>query len=87
MQELKSKLDSEFLAKAVVKLMKQDILARFLKVKQLSEEDQEFCDKIDWFPIDEMELKEEYVSKLKEIEKGPHSEITLDELDKLMDLK
>ena len=64
---LKSKLslDSAFLANAIVRLMKRDIFERFTKTGEFTEEDREFCDKISWFPIDELEVKEEYVEKLK----------------------
>jgi len=81
------KLDSELLAKAVVRLMKRDIFEVFIKTGELSAEDQEFCDMIDWYPVDELPLREEYVKKLKQIEKGPHSRMTLEELDELMGLK
>ena len=90
MEELikhKLKLDSEFLAKAVVKLMKQSIFERFVKTKELSEEDQEFCDKIDWYPIDELEVKEEYAEKLKRVSEGEHLPMTVEGLDKLMHIK
>jgi hypothetical protein len=80
-------LDSELLAKSVVRLMKRDIFEQFIKSGELSAEDQEFCDSIDWYPVDELPLREEYVKKLKQIEKGPHSRMTLEELDELMGLK
>ena len=80
-------LDAELLAKAVVRLMKRDIFEEFIKTGELSAEDQEFCDGIDWYPVDELPLREEYVKKLKQIEKGPHSRMTLEELDELMGLK
>jgi len=80
------KLDSELLAKAVVRLMKRDIFEEFIKTGELSAEDQEFCDRIDWYPVDELPLRDEYVKKLKQIEKGPHSKaMTLEELDTWFD--
>ncbi len=69
------------------KVMKREIFDRFIKTGTLSKADQEFCDRIDWHPVDELELKEEFVKELKEIEKGPHSKMTLKELDELMGLK
>ena len=81
------KLDAELLAKAVVRLMKRDIFEEFIKTGELSAEDQEFCDRIDWYPVDELPLREEYVKKLRQIEKGPHFRMTLEELDELMGLK
>lgn len=55
------------MAKAVVRLMKRDIFEEFIETGELSADDQEFCDKIDWYPVDELPLKEEYVKKLKQM--------------------
>ena len=43
-------------------LNKKRIFEEFIKTGTLSTEDQEFCDKIDWYPVDELELKEEYIA-------------------------
>jgi len=59
------KLDSKFLAKAVVKLMKQDILERYKQTGEVSDEDWEFCEKIDWHPVDELSQKPEHIEELK----------------------
>ena len=61
----KLKLESEFLANAIVRLIKRDIFDRFTKTGELTKEDQEFCDKLEWSPIDELEVREEYIEKLK----------------------
>lgn len=66
--------------------LKKDIFDRFIRAGKLTEEEREFCDSIDWHPVDELPLREEYVRKLKRIEKGPHSRMTLEELDKLLGL-
>ena len=66
---------------------KRRLFEEFIKTGKISDEDQNFCDEINWDPIDELEVKEEYVKKLKKIVKGPHSRMTLGELDKLMGLK
>ena len=50
-------------------LNKKRIFEEFIKTGTLSDEDQKFCDKMDWDPIDELEVKEEYIEKLKKIEK------------------
>ncbi len=68
-------------------VIKRDIFERYLKTRKLSKEDEEFCERIDWHPVDELPLKEEFIEELKKIEKGPHSKVTLEELDKLMGLK
>jgi len=68
-------------------LNKKRIFEEFLKTGTVSTNDQKFCDEINWDPIDEMEVREEYVKKLKKIKKGPHSRMNLKELDKLMRLE
>jgi hypothetical protein len=66
--------------------MKQSIFERFIKSGELSEEDQEFCEQIDWYPIDELEVREEYAEKLKSRLKEPVGKpITIKEFNKLCD--
>jgi len=82
------KLDSELLAKAVVRLMKRDIFEEFIKTGTLSDDDQEFCDKIDWHPVDELPLEESFVKELEKARDEPSGKpMTLEELDELMGLK
>jgi len=52
--------------------MKKMIFERYMKTGKLSDEDWEYCEKIDWHPVDELPLKEEFINKLKKIkeEKG-----------------
>ncbi|MFH0875602.1 MAG: hypothetical protein V1859_06705 [archaeon] len=68
-------------------LLKKDIFEQFMKTRKLSEEDTKFCEAIDWHPVDELPLKEEYVKKLKEAESGSHEKINAEELDSLLGLK
>ena len=67
--------------------MKKEIFEEFIKTGAVSEENQKFCDSIGWDPIDELEVRGEYIEKLKKIEKEPHSRMTLEKLDKLLSLK
>ena len=67
--------------------LKREIFDKYVKTGKLSDEDWNFCEKIDWIPGDWLPLREEFVKELKEIEKGPHSKMTLKELDELMGLK
>ena len=50
--------------------MKKLIFENYLKTGTISNEEWEFCEKIDWHPVDELPLKEEFVEKLKKIKKG-----------------
>lgn len=53
------------------KLNKERIFKGYFKKGELSEEDWEFCEKMDWHPVDELPLKKEFVKELKERKKGP----------------
>jgi len=80
------KLDAELLAKAVVRLMKRDIFEVFIKTGELSAEDQEFCDRIDWHPVDELPLKESFVKELEKAKDEPSGKsMTLEEFNKWCD--
>ncbi len=65
---------------------KKEIFGRFIR-DEMSAGDEEFCEKTGWDPLDEMEVREEYIEKLKRIGEGPHIPMTLRGLDKLLGLK
>lgn len=44
--------------------IKKLIFENYLKTGTLSDEEWEFCDKIDWHPVDELPLKEEFKKEL-----------------------
>ncbi|HLD89240.1 MAG TPA: hypothetical protein VI894_03465 [Candidatus Nanoarchaeia archaeon] len=48
---------------------KKLIFEKYLKTGEVSDDDWKFCDKIDWHPVDELPLKEEFVEKLKKTKK------------------
>jgi hypothetical protein len=50
-------------------LKKKEIFERYIKTGELSDEDWMFCERIDWHPVDELPLKEEFVKRLKEARK------------------
>lgn len=50
---------------------KKRIFEVFLKTRKLPPDDQQFCDEIDWHPVDELPLKEEFVKKLMSSAKKP----------------
>jgi len=49
--------------------MKKLIFENYIRTRKISDEEWEFCEKIDWHPVDELPLKEEYIKKLKSIKK------------------
>ncbi|MBL7101005.1 MAG: hypothetical protein ISS23_03570 [Nanoarchaeota archaeon] len=67
-------------------IFKREIFETFIRTGKLSKEEQEFCNKRDWHPVDELPIKEEYLKKLRKIEKGLHSKpMSPAELDKWFD--
>ena len=69
------------------KIMKREIFEEFIKTGKLSKEGEKFCDSINWYPIAELEVRDEYIEKLTKIGKGPHTRMTLKKLDKWLSLK
>lgn len=64
-------------------LLKRVIFEKYIKTGKLSDDEEEFCEKINWEPIDELELREEYAKKIKGLVKRPHSgSKTLEEFNK-----
>lgn len=52
---------------ARAELRKKSIFEKYIKTGELSDKDWAFCEEIDWHPVDELPLKEEF---LKELEKA-----------------
>lgn len=53
--------------------IKKLIFEEYMKTGKLSREHEEFCEEIDWHPVDELPLKKEFVAKLQKTIKGPHT--------------
>lgn len=49
--------------------LKKLIFENYMKTGTITDDEWEFCDKIDWHPVDELPLKEEFVKKLEKIKK------------------
>lgn len=63
--------------------LKKEIFERFIKTGTLSDDDQKFCDKIDWYPVDELPLREEFIEELKKARKEHSGKaMTIKEFDK-----
>ncbi|MBS3076197.1 hypothetical protein J4481_00450 [Candidatus Pacearchaeota archaeon] len=65
----------------------RSIFEKYMHKEKLSKEDFEFCKLINWHPVDELPLKKEYIQEMLKIEKMPHKKTTLNDLDRLMNLK
>lgn len=51
--------------------MKKEIFEEYIKTRKLSKEYEEFCESIDWHPVDELPMKKEFIEELKKISKEP----------------
>jgi len=49
--------------------IKKLIFENYIKTGNITDEEWEFCEKIDWHPVDELPLKEEFKRKMEEIKK------------------
>ena len=45
-------------------LRKKKIFEEYIKTGELSDKDWAFCEEIDWHPVDELPLKEEFIKEL-----------------------
>lgn len=53
--------------------MKKLIFENYIKKGEISDKDWEFCEKIDWHPVDELPSREDFIDKLKRIKKEKSS--------------
>ena len=66
--------------------IKKLIFENYIKTGDLSDEEWAFCEKIDWHPVDELPLKEEFIKKMREIKKEkPIKFKNIDELRKIIE--
>ena len=49
--------------------IKKLIFDKYIKTGEITDEEWEFCEKLDWHPADELPLKEEHIKKLKSARK------------------
>ena len=64
-EELRTKMGSRLLGRVLIRLIKQDIFERYKQTGEVTDEDWEFCEKIDWHPVDELPPKPEHIEELK----------------------
>lgn len=54
-------------------LLKRYLYEKYMKTGTLSKDEEQFCEQIDWHPVDELPIKKEFVKKLGEIRRGTSS--------------
>lgn len=63
--------------------MKKLIFENYIKNGTLTDEEWEFCDKIDWHPVDELPLRESFIRDLEQAKKEPSGKpMTAEEFNK-----
>lgn len=63
--------------------MKKLIFENYLQTGNVSDNEWAFCEKMDWHPVDELPLKEEFKKELEKRKKGPFLKLKMvDELFK-----
>lgn len=55
--------------------LKKIIFENFIKTGKISDEDWTFCEKIDWHPVDELPLKEEFKKEMEKRKKERHRKV------------
>ena len=55
---------------------KKIIYEKYMQTRKVSDEDWKFCEEMDWHPVDELPLKEEFVEKLKKIRKEKSNKVS-----------
>ena len=53
------------------RIMKREIFNRYIQTGTITDEDWGFCEQIDWHPVDELPLREDFVKELEQRRKGP----------------
>ena len=64
-KELQTKVASKLLGRALIEFLKREIFNRYKQNGDLTDEDWEFCEQIDWHPVDELPIKKEHSEELK----------------------
>jgi hypothetical protein len=54
-------------------LFKRYLFEKYIKTGELAKDEEKFCEKIDWHPVDELPIKKEFVKKVGEIRKSTYS--------------
>jgi hypothetical protein len=90
-EEMKKRLDSfawvNWSEIGREEVLKRDIFDKYVKTRKISAEDTEFCDRIDWHPVDELPVKKEFADAVSKTERGGHKKSSLEDLDHIMGLK
>ena len=51
-------------------VFKREMFVKYLKNGELSDDDWEFCERVDWHPVDELPLRNGVIERMGEAENG-----------------
>jgi len=54
-------------------LLKRYLFEKYIKSGKLTKNEEKFCEQIDWHPVDELPIQQEFVKKLGATRKGSHT--------------
>ncbi len=64
-------------------MLKRLIFEKYIKNKKLTKEENDFCKRFDWHPVDELPLRDEFIEEIKKIRGDKyHKYKTVEELRK-----
>ena len=67
-------------------IMKRYLFEKYRKTGKLTEDENKFCEQIDWHPVDELGLRKEFIEKIKQIRKEKYTKkINSKDLEKYFD--
>jgi hypothetical protein len=49
---------------------KKRIFEQYMKTKDMTDEDANFCENIDWHPVDELPIRKEFIKKINILQKN-----------------
>lgn len=66
-------------------IQKKYIFDKYVKTGNLSIDENEFCERIDWHPVDELPLRKEFIQKMKKVTSKPSKKMNTKELEQWLE--
>ena len=64
---------------------KKYIFDKYVKTGKLSKDENKFCERIDWHPVDELPLRKEFIQKMKKATSKPSKKMNTKELEQWLE--
>jgi pterin-4a-carbinolamine dehydratase len=66
-------------------LMKRYLFEKYKNTESLTKEEQSYCEKIDWHPVDELPIKKEFIEKIRKSTEDTKKTLHPNELSSYLD--